>query len=109
MIYEYQCNLCHREIDFVRSISEHRKEESCPFCITGKMGQVFSSKFYFSGSKPQFAEYNPAFGKVINNKEHRKEEARIREWDEVGNEKPEVLAREAERTKKQKWEQSWAD
>ena len=67
-----------------------------------------SANIYVIGAKVENAEYNPAFGQVVKNKNHRNELAKQRGLIEIGNEKPSTLHKHAENTKlenaKRRWE-----
>lgn len=66
--------------------------ENCDKC-QGELTRVFA-RFHFSGSKNYWAEYNPAFGKIIKKKSDLKEECKIRNCVEVGNYDKDVYAKE---------------
>jgi len=108
MLYEYQCAKCSKKVELYRSIKEYKKIEDCAFC-DGKMNQIISSKIQFIGSRNEFPEYNPAFGKVIKGRSHRKEEAKIRGWEKVGNEKNQTLEKEASKIREHNYQERWAE
>lgn len=86
-------------------MDEYNTPETCIRC--GAKTEKMYTKFLFSGSKPQHAEWNPAFGKVIKNKDHRKEEAKKRDWVEVGNEPLASLEKNLTKTKEDNYKNSW--
>jgi putative FmdB family regulatory protein len=107
MIYQYQCNTCHMDFELTIPASEYNDPAGCPKCFGN--GIKLFTPFLFSGSRPQHAEYNPAFGKVIKNSYHRKEEAKKRDWIEIGNEKVHNIENDFARAREDKWKRSWAE
>ncbi len=107
MIYEYFCSKCEKTVDVIKSVSEYNKEETCQICNT-IMEKMFTNTQKTFVNK-EWPEYNPAFGKVIRGKSHRKEEAKIRGWEEIGNESPIKISKKIEQDKKDRWEKRWAD
>ena len=66
-------------------------------------------RIHFNGSKNEFPAWNPAFGEVMKNKYHRREEAKERGWVEVGTEKLPTIEREMAKTKEHNWKERWRD
>ena len=84
MIYLYYCQNCGLEFDIIKPAADYKRPEPCPSCRC-EMDRIFTPPL-FHGSKNEWPEYNPAFGKVIRGKSHRKEEARKLGVEEVGTE-----------------------
>ena len=73
--YEYDCLKCDAKYSVIKSIKSYDGKDRCPDC--GNVGdRVYSAKVAFIGTSVQDAEYNPAFGQVVNNKSHREELAK---------------------------------
>ena len=106
MIYPYQCTSCNLSFDVIKSAKFYKTLEYCPDC--NSKGQRVFTPPQISVDKTQ-PEYNPAFGKVIKNKRHRKYEADKRGMIEVGNEKPDILQKDADNTLEHKKNKRWDD
>lgn len=112
MIYPYECQNCGYDFDVYKSLSEMNRPEPCPKCDSDKTVR-YIARCFFHGEKVQEASYNPAFGKVINNKSHLREEmSKYKdqtggELVEVGTEKVENIHRHAEKTQKERRENRW--
>ena len=104
MIYAYKCE-CGLEKDVVKPASEYNSQENCDRCDR-VMNKVLTT-FLFHGSKPQHAEFNPAFGKVIKNKRHREYEAQKNGMVEIGNEKTETMCNYFDKQRKDKRNANW--
>lgn len=85
MTYQYYCEKCDRTFDVIKPVKDIDVNEFCPKCENPSERQFVPSKVYFSGTKVEHAEYNPALGAVTKNKEHRKELAKRKGLVEVGN------------------------
>lgn len=82
MIYPYECP-CGKKFEVVKSLDELERIEPCPECQ--KEAKRVLAGGYFYGTKVEDAEYDPAFGCVVNNSKHRARLAKERGWEEVGN------------------------
>lgn len=105
MIFPFHCTKCESYKEVVRPSIEHRAPENCEKCNI-PMTRVWTG-FHFSGSKNEFAEFCPAFGKILKNKYERKEEARKTGAIEIGNEKPETVHKYFDQQRKEKRENNW--
>lgn len=104
--YEYMCDECELLMEVIKPMSESARAENCGTC--GRQGRrLFSSKVQFAGTAVQHAEYNPAFGKVVNNKYHRGELAKKHGMVEVGNEKPDTINKHFDDGRAEKRRKSW--
>jgi len=105
-IYDYSC-VCGDKFEVVKSIKDATNVEHCPNC--GAPGQRILTKFYFSGASVQNAEWNPAFGQVVNNKYHRSELAKRNNMVEVGNDykSSESQHKQMEAQKEADWKRGW--
>lgn len=105
-IYDYSCPR-DGHFEVVKTMSEATNAEHCPQC--GDIGQRIFTKFYFSGAAVQNAEWNPAFGCVVNNKYHRSELAKRNNMVEVGNDfhKPDNVHKTMDAQREEKRKRSW--
>ncbi len=93
-----------------KSMHDSARTENCE---CGELLKRIYTSFSFYGEKLSSAEFNPAFGKIINNKNHLKEVlAKHRdqtgsEMIEVGNENLEKLHSDSAKRQEQKREDSW--
>lgn len=92
MLYPYECTHCGAYAEIVKSAKQATDKEICLSCKS-ELTRKFTS-FHFSGSKNYWAEYNPAFGKIIKKKSDLKEECKIRNCVEVGNYDKDSYAKE---------------
>lgn len=83
--YPYECENCGNEWDVYKNLSDIEREERCKKCDTVAIRRIAPTHFYGADDWDK-AEFNPAFGKVIKNKQHRAEEAKRRGMIEIGNE-----------------------
>lgn len=105
-IYDYSC-VCGDRFEVVKRMADATNEERCPKC--NAVGQRIFTKFYFSGAAVQNAEWNPAFGCVVNNKYHRSELAKRKNMVEVGNDfqKPDTIHKTMDAQREEKRIKSW--
>lgn len=105
-IYDYRC-VCGDKFEVAKSIHDATAPEHCPQC--GALGERVFTKFYFNGAAVQNAEWNPAFGQVVNNKYHRSELAKRNNMVEIGNDyvSPDSVHKEMETKKADDWRRGW--
>jgi putative FmdB family regulatory protein len=85
MIYEYECPLCNHIFDVVKSYRRIDDPEFCPKCKE-KCKRNICFQGSFSGHDDwDKAEFNPGLGCITKNSKHRKEIAKSRGLEEVGN------------------------
>ncbi len=97
MQYSYHCIKCGSDHDIDKPIDLATREEICPSCeIT--MERVYKP-VQLMKTGVQSAEYNPAFGCVVNNAQHRAELAKQRGMIEVGNESVDNIVKHSESSK----------
>ena len=98
MLYSYECPLCHDQFEVVKHHSQYLTPEKCIKC------DVVADKTVTLFAAPTMVreEYSPAFGTVVKSKRHREQLAKEKGMIEVGNESPETLKKEADKTLKQK-------
>lgn len=103
--YDYRC-IC-GDFEVIKRMSEAQKVEYCPVC--DKPANRKFTRFYFSGAAVQHAEWNPAFGQVVNNKYHRSELAKRHNLVEVGNDyhSGEDMNKTFEKDKQRAWKEGW--
>lgn len=106
--YPYHCEKCDKGFEVVKTMSEYNKPEFCSSC--GMEGRyVFTPPRAIIGASVQNAEYNPAFGKIVRNKNERDELAKRNGLIEVGNDDPNKMVDRSEKDRKEKLEKSWED
>jgi len=108
MVYEYACPACHRHWDVIKRVSEMDAEETC-VCKAIGVRQFIPQKIHLSGTKVEEAEFNPGLGCIVKNKNHRKELAKQKGLEEIGNEKPETIHKHFDQRRSEKWERVWAE
>lgn len=85
MRYPYSCRDCEHKWDVVKSVKDIDQAETCPACSSQSNNRYIAS-FYFNGASDwDKAEYNPGLGCVVRNAQHRKELAKQRGLEEIGN------------------------
>lgn len=83
-IYDFSCEKCEKPFEVIKSMKAFTGRERCPTCgVPGQ--QIFSAKVHFIGTKVENREFNPGLGLVTKNAKHRKDEARARGLEEIGN------------------------
>lgn len=105
--YEFFCKKCKKDFETVESIVEYDGDGKCPKCAKVSRERIFSANIQFLGTAVQNAEYNPAFGQVVKNKQHRDELAKRHGLIEVGNEKTQTMHKLADETKAYNRKKSW--
>lgn len=86
MVYPYACEKCDKTFDVVKHHTKSSRKEKCPDC--GKVASRIWTRAEFIGTKVENAEFNHGLGMVTKSARHRKDEARARGLEEVGNEAP---------------------
>lgn len=107
MIYEYHCERCEKNFDVMKHHDLHRRQEYCPDCKAIGVRRYRIARPIIDKTQ---AEYYHSLGTVVKNKHHRKELMKIHNLEEVGNERPETLHKEADKTlesKKAKQKAAW--
>jgi hypothetical protein len=83
--------------------------ETCSHCGREAIREFVPSRVYFNGTSVEHAEYNPGLGCVVKNSSHRKELARQRGLEEIGNEPPEKLHKHFDQVREDNREKAWAE
>jgi hypothetical protein len=65
------------------------------------------TRLYLNGTKVENAEYNPGLGCIVRNSAHRKEIAKQKGLEEIGNEKPETLHKHFDTARAEKIEKAY--
>lgn len=103
MNYEFYCHKCNRAFIEIRHHTAHRDPA---YCICGELGER-----KYSISRPIIDKTNPeyyhSFGTVVKSKHHRNELMKIHNVEEIGNEKPDIIYRENEKTRQHIMDQRW--
>ena len=107
--YEYLCEStdCERYFEVVKTVAEMPNPEVCPDC--GSPAKKLFSVPMISPSASDWGkeEYNPGLGMVIKNARHRKEMAKRKGVEEIGNEKPETVHKHCAEIQADKRKKSW--
>lgn len=93
----------------ISEIPKEKRKAECPACGNVSTERVFSKQVYFIGAAVENAEYNPAFGQVVKNSQHRKELAKQKGLIEIGTEAPEKIHKKFDEDRKEKLKKSWDD
>ena len=107
--YEFTCPKCDVNFETYESIKTYDGDGECPTCKNVSRERVYSSKVLFIGTSVQSPEYNPAFGQVVKNKQHRDELAKRNGLVEIGNEKPERIHKHFDDQRAEKLKKAWDD
>lgn len=89
MTFEYWCKDCTITTEHIGRIGQAPTTVKCIMC--GKEAQRQFSIPQFIGTNVESPQYNPAFGQVVRNSQHRKELAKRHGMIEVGTEPVEKL------------------
>ena len=108
-VYPYECTDCFHTFDVSKRIANIDDSESCPACNSETTSRNISTKTSFFGADQwDVAAFDPVFGQVVKNNNHRRQLAKERNWTEVGNENPDKIHKhyEAQREKmlSDRWE-----
>lgn len=106
MIYEFKCNECGKVFDEVRKVAQMNEPATCP-CGGLASRQFAPGRIHLFGTSVEHPEFNHGLGMVIKNKKHRKDEARARGMEEIGNEKTESIHKHDEQALKEKLRRNW--
>lgn len=109
MTYEYRCDQCKVAFDVIKSAKEMDAPENCAQCGTISTRQFVPSRVYFNNTKVHHPEYNPGLGAIVRDPNHRKELAKIKGVEEVGNESIESLHKHHDKKREDNRESAWAD
>lgn len=105
--YPYQCEQGHRW-EVVKSIADIDAPEACPECSS--VGSRYIGRTWFYGASDwDKAHFNVGLGCECRSHKHALQIAKSRGLEEVGNTKPDTIHEHGERTRKDKWERSWAE
>jgi putative FmdB family regulatory protein len=109
--YPYQCSndLCGHTFDVVKSLSEIDQPEHCDKCQATAERFIGNTSFY-GASDWDKAEFNPGLGCVTRNGKHRREIAKSRGLEELGNDysKPERMISESEKARERRYNDGWS-
>ena len=90
MIYEYKC--CGEVFEVVKRLAEFDRPEDCPKC--GEVARRIISRTSFYGADDwDKAQYCPGLGQVVKSDKHRRQIAKSKGLEEVGNEDMNKIAK----------------
>lgn len=108
MRYRY-CPGCNSTVESIKYLKGSRVLSECPKCTNSIDVGPAPSKIHFVGASVQNAEYNPAFGCVVKNKQHRNELAKQKGMEEIGNEPVEKIHTHYDAERKETNDKIWRD
>lgn len=100
MVYPYHCQRCDFDFDVVKHHSKSSKKEKCPKCK--KVSDRVWTCTTLIGTAVEDAQWNPGLGIVTKSARHRKDEAKARGLEEVGNERPEKTRKDMAKKREEK-------
>lgn len=106
--YEYRCPRGH-EWDVVKRIADIDEVERCASCDFMGERQVTLPSGTIGASDWNSQTFNPALGCFTKSDRHARQIAKAKGYEEVGNEKPEVIHKHFDDQKTREREQRWAD
>lgn len=83
--YDFHCEKCEKPFEMISGIKEYTGHARCPTCKTASAQRIFTSNVHFLGTKVESREFNPGLGIITKSARHRKDEARARGLEEIGN------------------------
>ncbi len=107
MIYPYKSE-CGHLFEVIKSVAEIDNVELCPKCNAPAQRYIGRTHHYGAGDWDK-AEFNPGLGIVTRNARHRKDEAKARGMEEIGNESPDKMHDHFEKQRQEKYDRTWAD
>lgn len=101
MRYPYECPKCGDQFDIYKSVVYIDNEESCPKCncvCTAENRIILPGAIFFGADDWNKQEWCPGLGCYVKGNKHRKQIAKERGLEEVGNEDPrKILAADEKR------------
>ena len=90
--YGYRCPSCSQEFEMIKRIVDVDNIERCPFCDSKcKPQDRIISTPALHNTAVEHPEYDPGLGMIINSNAHRRQIAKERGLEEIGNESPEKI------------------
>ena len=111
MIYEYLCEntSCEKFFEVIKHHTEYSPTEPCPECNT--IGKRIFSPPLLSPALSDWgkAEWNPGLGAVTKNAKHRRELAKRKGLEEIGNDygSGEAMDKHFEKQRNEKHKREW--
>ncbi len=105
MNYPYECPNCKHTFEVVKSVKDIDNIEHCIKCDT--ISNRYIAKTHFYGASDWDTKWNPGLGRYTQSSQHKKKLCQELNVEEVGNESPESLHKQAESTNKQILDQNW--
>lgn len=107
MRYAYRCPSCNSEEEIIKGVSDIDRLEPCPKCNHAM--ERYIDRFHFYGANDwDTAQYCPALGQIVKSNKHRRQIAKARGLEEVGNEDPNKLHKHYEKQREKAFEDSWS-
>lgn len=103
--YEYLCPDGH-QFDVIKRVADLDREEHCDRCSQVASRQIARTHFY-GASDWDKAEFNPAFGTIVKNGVHRRQLAKQRGMEEIGNESPDKVVEHFDDMRAKKAKANW--
>lgn len=108
MIYPYRCAACSATFEVIKAVAEIDNPEVCIKCSSPAERYIARTHFY-GASDWDKAEYNPGLGMVTRNAKHRRDVAKARGLEEVGNESAETMHKHFDSQREEKYKRLWDD
>ena len=106
--YPYRCKSCEHEFEVIKPIAAIEDPESCPECKADGAERYIGRTHFYGANDWDKAEFNPAFGQIVRNGQHRKELAKRHGMEEVGNESVEKIHKHYDSERERRSDESWA-
>lgn len=91
----------------IKSVREIDSPEACPSCHESAVRQFVPRRTYLNGTSVENYEYNPGLGCIVKNSKHRKEIAKSRGLEEIGNEPLEKIHKKFDSDRVEKREKAY--
>lgn len=106
--YPYRC-ACGEHWDVFKPLAEIDRLEACPRCGNLDSERYIARTHVFGAGDWDRAEWNPGLGIVTRNARHRRDEAKARGLEEIGNEPVESMHDHFEKAREKKYNDTWDD
>jgi predicted nucleic acid-binding Zn ribbon protein len=109
VVYQYRCDPCANVFDVVKRAAAMTDPEFCSQCGKEAVREFVPSRVYFNGTSVQHAEFNPGLGCVTRNSNDRKEIAKRKGVEEIGNEPTDKIHKHFDQAREDNRERAWAE
>lgn len=114
MKYPYRCEKCGHDFDVIKSVREIDNPESCKKCGSTAQRYIARGGDFYGANDWDKAEFNPAFGCVVKNRQHKRELLRKfagegKVFEEIGNEPVEKMHSHFEKVREERRNDRWRE